>query len=127
MSSSLRDVRDRMVPMMEVAAEQYRGRVPDGYPLIVDNVPGGTIGLEIDPSYALYITDAGDGLRLEMYRRNPRTDARATAGRQNYGGAPFDDQRPLPDNVDDQTLRNVIGELMNAFNMQPGLLYIVDD
>lgn len=127
MSSALRDVRDRMMPMMEVAAEQYAGRVPAGYPLIVDDLDRGVIGLEIDPSYALYITEEDGGLMAEMYRRNPRTDARATAGRQKYAGAPFAEQRKLDPAIGDNALRNLIGDLQHSFNMQPGLLYITED
>ena len=47
----LENIRDRMIPMMQVAVEQYRGRMSAGYPAIVDEVERGTIGLEF-ASYA---------------------------------------------------------------------------
>lgn len=123
----LKDIRDRILPMMEVAAEQYRGRTAPGYPMIVDDVERGTVGLELDPNFALYITEDSEGLSAEVYRRLSRTDNRSTAGRQKYGGAPLADRRPLSPDADDQTLRNLIAELKNYINYQPGFLYITDD
>ena len=123
----LQDVRDRILPMMEHAAEQYKGRVTPGYPVIVDEVARGTVGIELDPNFALYITSDGSGLSAEVYRRLARTDNRATAGRQKYGGAPLSDRRRLPVDVDDQTLRNLIAELKNYINYQPGYLFLSDD
>jgi hypothetical protein len=123
----LKAVRERIMPMLENVRDQYQFRVPQGYPVIVDNAEGGTVGVEIDPNYALYITAEGDQLFAEVYRRQPRIDNRSGAGRQKYGGMPFQDRRPLEADPDDQTLRNLIGEIKQAFNYQPGLLYTVDD
>lgn len=123
----LQDIRNRILPMMEHAVEQYKGRVAPGYPVIVDEVDRGTVGLELDPNFALYITADGETLSAEVYRRLSRTDNRSNAGRQKYGGAPLSDRRPLPADVDDQTLRNLIAEVKNYINFQPGYLYITDD
>lgn len=120
-------IRDRILPMFEIAAERYRGRVPAGYPNVVNQPVQGLIGLEIDPNYALYITRDGDELFAEIYRRNPRTDNRAGAGRQKFAGLPFDDQRPLSPHASDQELRNLVAELMSHFNSQPNLIHITDD
>lgn len=124
---NLKHVRDRILPMMEVAADQYQDRVPEGYPNLVDNVDQGLVGLELDPSYALYLTSEGEQLYAEVYRRQSRTDARSSSSRQKYGGLPFQDRRPIPADIDDQALRNLIGEIKHAFNMQPGMLYITED
>jgi len=113
--------------MFEVAAEQYRGRVPEGYPNVVDDPERGVVGLELDPSYALYITEDPEGLFAEVYRRLPRTDARASAGRQKYGGMPMSDRRPVTGELGDQQIRNLVGELQSYFNQQPGLIFITDD
>lgn len=123
----LRDVRDRMMPMLEAVREQYELRVPAGYPHIVDDVERGTVGIEIDPSYSLYITSDGAHLFAELYKRQPRTDNRSSAGWQKYAGLPFQDKRPLASLPTDQELRNMIGEIKQAFNYQPGLLYITED
>ncbi len=120
-------IRDRMLPMFEVAADHYRQRVPAGYPNVIDHADQGTIGLEIDPNYALFITTNGEEMLAEIYRRSPRTDNRAGAGRQKPSGVPFSDQRPLSPDATDQTLRNLIAELMSYFNSQPNLIHITDD
>jgi hypothetical protein len=125
--ATLAGIRDRMLPMLELAADRYRGRVPEGYPNVVDTVDSGVIGLEIEPSYALYITSDGTGVWADIYRRNPRTDNRASASREKFGGMPFNDQRPLRADVSDQELRNLIAELMADFNWYPNLINTTDD
>lgn len=124
---TLRDIRDRVLPMFEQVRTQYEFRVPNGYPVIVDDLAVGTVGIELDPSYSLYFTSDGTDLYAEVYKRQPRTDNRSSSSRQKYGGMPFQDRRPLSANPNDQELRNLIGELKQAYNYQPGLLYIVDD
>jgi hypothetical protein len=123
----LQNIRNRVLPMFEVAAAQYQGRLAPGYPVIVDDVAKGMVGLELDPNFALYITSDDTGLSAEVYRRIGRTDSRAHAGRQKYGGAPLADRRPLSPDVDDQTLRNLIAELKNYVNYMPGLMFLSDD
>lgn len=125
--STLAQIRDRFVPILNVAVDQYTGRVPAGYPNVVDNVEQGTVGLELDPSFAVFVTEDDDGMFAEVYKRDPRIDARATAGRQKYAGAPLSDRRPITGDITDQELRNLVGELKSAFNSQPGLLYITED
>ena len=124
---SLSIIRDRMLPMLEVAAEQYKSRVPRGYPHVVDTLEQGVIGLEIDPSYALYLTSDGEDLFAEIYRRSPRTDTRSGAGYQKNAGQPLTDRRPLDPNATDLELRNLLSDLMSYFNMHPGLIHITDD
>ena len=125
-SERLAQVRERMMPMLRLMAEEYRHRVPEGYPVVVDAVEQGTIGLELDPSYALYVVSDGQQLYADMYRRSPRTDARSSASRQKHGGLPFSDRRPLPPDVSDIALRNLLAELASHFNFQPGIIYITD-
>lgn len=123
----LDDIRSRIVPMFEVAAEQYRQRVPEGYPNVIDQPARGSVGLEIDPNFALFITTEDGAIYAEIYRRIPRTDARSGAGRQRNSGTPFSDRRLLDPAMSDQGLRNLIAELMSYFNQQPGLIHITDD
>jgi hypothetical protein len=124
---TLSGIRDRMLPMLELAADRYRGRVPEGYPHVIDAVDRGMIGLAIDPDYALYITSDGKDVVAEFYRVNPRTDNRAGGAREKFAGAPFNDTRPLAADISDQELRNLIAELMSYYNFQPGLIHITDD
>ena len=124
---ALDGVRARMLPMLQVAADQYQGRVPAGYPNVVDSLESGVIGIELDPSFALYVTSEGEELYADVYRRAARTDSRSSASREKFSGLPFDDRRPLQPDVSDQALRNLIHELMHYWNMQPGILFITDD
>lgn len=125
--SNLTEIRNRFVPILQVTVDQYQGRVPEGYPNLVDDVDAGTVGLELDPNFAVYVTQDADGLFAQVYKRNSRIDTISTAGRQQYGGVPFSDRRPVEDTITDQELRNLVGELKMAFNNQPGLLYITED
>ena len=122
----LAGIRARMLPMLQFAAEQYRNRTPEGYPVVIDDVQRGTIGLELDPNYALYIVVDGSQLYADLYYRSSRNDARSSASREKFAGLPFDDRRPLDASVSDQALRNLIAELMSRWNFQPGVIHITD-
>lgn len=126
-SDGFQDIRMRLLPMLRAAAAQYQNRVPNGYPAIVDTARPRMVGLEIDPSHALYIVQDDEGLQARLYRRSPRTDNRSSAGWEKFAGEPFSDRRPLEADVSDQALRNLISEVMHWYNFQPGLLYITDD
>ena len=124
---NLTKIRERMMPMLQGVAAQYAFRVPPSYPHVIDQVEKGMIGVELDPNFSLYITSEGDDLYAEVYKRQSRTDSRSSSSRQKYAGMPFHDRRPLVTEPTDQELRNLIGELKQAYNYQPGLLYITDD
>jgi hypothetical protein len=124
--AQLEEVRDRFLPMLRFAADEYRHRVPDGYPVVVDMADGGAVGIELDPSYALYVVSDGDRLFADLYYRSSRNDARSSASREKFGGLPFDDRRPLPAPPSDQDLRNLLAELMSRWNFQPGIIHITD-
>lgn len=125
--SNLSELRNAFVPILNVTREQYLGRVPAGYPNLIDDAENGTIGLELDPSYGVYLTEDETGLYAELYKRDPRIDARATAGRQKYAGAPISDRRMLERAPTEQELRNLVAELKASFNTQPGIIYITED
>src|SRR5688572_3603416 len=122
----LEQLRERMIPMLRLVAEEYRPRVPEGYPIVVDSVATGILGLEIDPSYALYIASDGGELFVDLYYRSSRTDARSSAMREKFAGSPVYDRRPISPNITDIQLRNLIAELMARHNYQPGLIHISD-
>lgn len=115
-----------MLPMLRVAANEYRSRTPAGYPVVIDSADAGTIGIEIDPSYALYIVSNGTDLFADLYYRSSRTDARTSASREKFSGQPANDRRPLPPAPADQALRNLIAEIMARYNGQPGIIHITD-
>lgn len=119
-------VRDRIVPMLEYVAQEYRTRVPAGYPVIVDQPEHGTVGIELDNAHALYVVSEGGNLFADFYYRSTRWDARSSASREKFGGAPFQDRRPLPADVSDQALRNLIAELLSRFNYEQNLIHMTD-
>lgn len=125
-NETLEQIRARMLPMLRLVAAEYERRVPEGYPIVVDAVENGVIGLEIDPSYALYVTSESDGLYADLYARSSRTDARSSASREKFSGSPAFDRRPLSPDISDIGLRNLIAELMSRHNYQPGLINISD-
>ncbi len=122
----LSQLRERMMPMLRLVADEYRSRVPDGYPVVVDAVDRGVFGLEIDPSYALYVTSDRDGLFVDYYWRSSRYDSRSSAMREKFSGSPVYDRRPVSPNASDVELRNMIAELMARHNYQQGLVHISD-
>ena len=122
----LEQVRARMMPMLRLVAAEYEPRTPEGYPIVVDAVANGLIGLEIDPNYSIYVTSDGDRLFADVYVRSSRADARSSASREKFAGAPTFDRRPLSPDISDVGLRNLIAEVMSRYNFQPGLIHISD-
>ena len=122
----LGSVRERILPMLQVEVEQYRGRVPDGYPIVIDDPASATIGIALDPSHALHFVSDGDQLYADFYYRSSRYDARSSASREKFAGSPFQDRRPVPSDISDQGLRNLIAELNARFNWQGMLIHITD-
>src|SRR5688572_21753988 len=122
----LGEVRERMMPMLRLVANEYEHRTPQGYPVIIDTIEHGTIGIEIDPSYALYLISDGNELYADLYYRSHRADARTSASREKFSGLPHSDRRPLPTDLSDIALRNLIAEIMSRYNVQPGIIHITD-
>lgn len=122
----LAGVRERVLPMFRFAAKEYGHRMPTGYPVVVDDPDAGSVGIELDPSFALYFVSDGDTVFADYYYRSARTDARSSASRQKHGGLPFSDRRPIDATMSDQGLRNLLAELMARWNQQPGIIYITD-
>jgi len=112
--------------MFTMVANEYRDRVPSGYPAIVDDVDRGVVGIQLDPNYALYFVSDGRQIFADYYYRSPRNDARSSASREKFAGMPFDDHRPLDGNLSDQHLRNLIAELISRWNYQPCIIHITD-
>jgi hypothetical protein len=119
-------IRDRVLPMLQVIADEYLGRVPAGYPIVTDNTALGTVGIELDPAHSLHFVSDGEHLFADFYYRSSRYDARSSASREKFGGAPFPDRRPISPQISDQGLRNLIAELASRFNSQQNILYITD-
>ena len=123
----LSSIRERFLPMLRFAQQEYGYRVPAGYPVILDNVEQGVVGIELDPAHSLNITTDGKALYADVVYRSSRYDARSSASREKFGGRSVVDRRPLEGEVSDQTLRNLLAELMSRWNQQQTILYITDD
>jgi hypothetical protein len=125
-TETVNQLRDRMLPMLQVVAEEYQNRVPQGYPIVVDLPEQGTLGLELDPGHSLYVVTEGDQVYADAHYRSSRYDARSSASREKFSGMPMDNRRPLSADPTDQTLRNLIAELCSRFNSQQLLIHITD-
>jgi hypothetical protein len=112
--------------MLQYVANEYQERVPRGYPNVVDTPDQGVVGLELDPNYSLYFVTDGTQTFVDFAYRDPRNDARSSASREKFAGAPSVDRRPLDPSISDQGLRNLISELMSRWNFQPMLIHITD-
>lgn len=124
--AALNDVRDRFLPMLRLAASEYRGRTPEGYPSVVDATDIGVVGIEIDPMHALYVVTDGEEMFADLYYRAHRRDTLSSASREKFSGMPTNDRRPLSADVSPQHLRNLLAELMALWNQQPGIIHITD-
>lgn len=123
---TVQGIRERMLPMLQVVADEYRFRVPTGYPFIVDLPEQSTIGLELDPGHSLFIVAEDGQLFADTYYRSTRYDARSSASREKFGGLPVGDRRMIDPGVSDQGLRNLIAELCSRFNSQQLIIHITD-
>ncbi len=124
--AELEAIRDRVLPMFELVAEEYGPRTPAGYPEILDDPERGVIGLLLDPSFSIHFVSDGTGLFVDMMTRSSRNDARSSASREKYAGMPFNDHRALNPSVTDQELRNLIAELLSRWNTQPSIIHMTD-
>ena len=112
--------------MLNYARQEYGFRVPAGYPVVHDDVSRGFFGIELDPGHSLHITTDGTGLFADVTYRSSRYDADSTAGREKFAGNMVVDRRPIDGTISDQSLRNLLAELMSRWNSQQSLLYITD-
>ncbi len=117
---------NRFEPMLEQAQQDYRGRVPAGYPTISRDTSRGNYGIQLDPNFALFLVSDGEQLYADFTYRSSRTDARSSAGREKFAGMTIFDRRPIEHTISDQELRNLLAELLARFNMQPLLIHITD-
>lgn len=123
---AIQEVRNRVIPMFRLVAAEYSDRVPAGYPNIIDTPDRGVVALELDPNYSLSFVTDGDRPYAELLYRLPRNDARSSASREKFGGAPAIDRRPLDAGISDQGLRNLIAELLSRWNFQPMIIHVTD-
>ena len=122
----LAGIANRFGPMLDQVREDYKGRVPEGYPTISRDANRGNYGIQLDPNFALFIVSDGEALFADMTYRSSRTDARSSASREKFSGMTVFDRRPIEPTISDQELRNLLAELLTRFNMQPLMIHITD-
>jgi hypothetical protein len=122
----LAGIANRFEPMLEQVKRDYEDRVPAGYPTISRDSARGNFGVQLDPSFALFIVSDGEGLFADFTYRSSRTDARSSASREKFSGMTIFDRRPIEPTISDQELRNLLAELLARFNTQPLLIHITD-
>ena len=125
-TDTLQGLRDRMMPMLEQVVAEYSGRVPDGYPAIVNAPSQGLFGIELEPSFSLYFTTDGESIFADFYFRSHRIDARTSASREKFAGRPVEDRRVISPAVTDVALRNMLAEMLARWNTQPLVVHITD-
>lgn len=123
---ALTTVRDRVLPMFEVVAKEYADRTPRGYPVILDEADRGAISLQMDGSHSLHIVSDGEQLYVDLTTRSSRTEAGASASREKFSGMPEYTRRPFDPAMPDTQLRNLVSELVSAWNRQPSIIRITD-
>ena len=122
----LAGIANRFEPMLEQVQADYRDRVPQGYPTISRDAARGNYGIQIDPSFSLFLVADDEQLFADMTYRSSRTDARSSASREKFSGMTIFDRRPIEHTISDQELRNLLAELLARFNTQPLLIHITD-
>lgn len=123
----LRELRDRMVPMLRELARQFRGRVAPGYPVIVDDVEsGGYFGLALAPEYGLYVLAEGERLVVQLQTVFWRTDVHSSAGRERFGATPRVSTLPISIRMSDAQIRDLLARVLANWHKQPLLIHQSD-
>lgn len=125
--TSLRRLRERVLPMLREVARTYETRTEPGYPIVIDNVDnGGYFGIMLDPDYGLYFLTDGRQILAQINMVGWRNDVRSSANKEKFAGLPFGGVRPVPDTLTNAQLRNLMAELLSHWNMQPLLIHRSD-
>jgi len=123
----LEQIRGLMLPILESIEAEYTPRVRRGYPTIVDNIRGGGVfGLDLDPGFGIYFMTDGSSVYAEIHRVALRTDTLSMANAEKFGGQPSQRRVDIDPNWDDLRLRNLVSELLSAWNYQQLAIFRVD-
>jgi hypothetical protein len=123
----LRDLRDRMLPMLELVAEDWASRTEEGYPVVFDNVESnGYFGIGLDPGYSLFIMIDRGEIVAQLNVIAWRTDVRSAANYEKFTSLPAGGIKALSSGMSDSQLRNLISELLSHWNVQPLVIRVTD-
>ena len=123
----LEAMRARVMPLLEATRDEYRGRVRNGYPRLVDNVArGGVFGIDFDPGFGVYFMTDGERVYAELRYTSLRTDTLSAANREKFAGRPAMQHYAIDAGWNDLQLRNIVSELLSHWNWQQTVIYRVD-
>lgn len=123
----LRELRDRMLPMLHELARQFRGRAVPGYPVIVDDVErGGYFGIVLAPEYGLYVMAEEDHLVVQQQTVSWRNDVHWAAGRERFGATPRLTTFPISTEMSDAQIRDLLARVTASWHKQPLLIHQSD-
>jgi hypothetical protein len=123
----LESMRARLWPLLEATRNEYRTRVRNGYPRLVDNVArGGVFGLDFDPGFGVYFMTDGESVYAELHYIALRTDTLSAANREKFAGEPELTRYHIDADWSDLQLRNIVSELVSRWNWQQTVIYRVD-
>jgi hypothetical protein len=123
----LESMRARIMPLLEATQTEYRGRVRNGYPRLVDNIPrGGVFGLSLDPGFGIYFMTDGERVFADLNFVSLRVDTLSAANREKFAGQPAGQRVELDAEWTDLQLRNLVAELVSRWNWQQTAIYRVD-
>jgi hypothetical protein len=123
----LNEIRATVMPILQEIEREYAQRVRPGYPKLIYNVArGGVFGLNLDPGYGVYFMTDGSDIWAEIHHVALRTDTLSAANTEKFGGEPAHVRRDIGADWTDLQYRNLISELLSAWNYQQLMIFKVD-
>ncbi|MCS7256473.1 MAG: hypothetical protein RMJ05_08580 [Thermomicrobium sp.] len=112
-------LRQRLLPMLRRIAEQLADRTVPGYPVLVDDPDHGVVGIALAPGFGLYIAREGERTVLRRERILHRTLVHTSAGREWFGGEPYEESEEIDPSISDIELRDEVARLLAAWHKHP--------
>jgi hypothetical protein len=123
----LRELRARLMAILEAVKAEYARRVRPGYPMLIDNVErGGVFGMTFDSGWGVYFMTDGESVFAELHTVDQRYDTLSAANAEKFGGSPLIQRRDLDPTWTDLQYRNLISELLHIWNWQQTRIYRTD-
>jgi len=112
-------LRQRLLPMLRRIAEGLADRTIPGYPVLVDEPEQGVVGIALAPGFGLYLVREGERTVLRRERVLHRTGVHTAAGREWFGGEPYEEVEEIDPSASDVELRDELARLLAAWHKHP--------
>lgn len=112
-------LRQRLLPMLRRIVEQLEDRTVPGYPVLVDDPEQEVVGISLAPGFGLYLVRDGERLVLRRERILHRTLVHTAAGREWFGGEPYEEIEEIDPSISDIELRDEVARLLAAWHKHP--------